>query len=155
MIRLSVSRGTEDVASRISRRRGCSVISPSTAVHSGVIVVIPCTRSNRPPGVESVITRLPKSSNGVADRMFPTLDKRRPLSGTRWKILISSIARPESSSAAPMTRFFETNVRVNPLSHITTVDPAPSSACGSILIPGSRAIVPFRIRPSSRDTRSA
>jgi len=70
--RRRTSRGIDDVAIRMSRRKGCSVASASTRVQRGVISVMPWTMSVRPAAVASERMRRPNSSKGLVSRIDPT-----------------------------------------------------------------------------------
>ena len=158
MTRASTSGGIELVASRMSSRRGFSVWRPSTRVHRGVISVIPCTTSTRPPAVASERMRRPKASNGVVSRMPPTPATRRPFSGTCCGIVTRSMPGSRAASSTFTTRRLATIVRVSSSSHIrigSPPPPLPPSASGSIATPGSFANRPSSTRPSASSTRSA
>ena len=142
----------------MSSRRGFSVWRPSTRVHRGVISVIPCTTSTRPPAVASERMRRPKASNGVVSRIPPTPATRRPFSGTRCGIVTRSMPGSRAASSTFTTRRLATIVRVSSSSHIrigSPPPPLPPSASGSIATPGSFANRPSSTRPSASSTRSA
>jgi hypothetical protein len=155
--RLSTSRGSAVVASRMSRSTGFSVTSPSIRVQRGVISVIPCTTSTRPPAVESERIRRPNSSNGVVSIAAPMPVTRRPFSGTRWGMRIFSSPKSTGAGSVFTTCRLETMVRVRSSSHIRIGVPADDDcgASGSTATPGSRANRPSSTRPSAISTRSA
>ena len=156
--RLRTSGGIEVVASRMSSRSGFSVCTPSSLVHRGVISVMPCTTSTRPPAVASARIRRPKLSNGVVSRIPPTPVIRRPFSGIRWGIFTRSMPGSTGASSILTTFRLEIMVRVSWSSHIRIGSPAlppPVSASGSTATPGSFANRPSSTRPSANSTRSA
>ena len=155
--RRSTSRGRVLVATRMSSRIGCSVTMPSIRVQRGVISVIPCTTSTRPPAVSSARIRRPNSSNGVARSAAPIPITRRPFSGTGCGMRMRSMPRSTGPSSVRATCRLATIVRVSSSSQtrMLVIGEGCVALAGSTATLGRTANRPSRTRPSRSVTWSA